>query len=54
MAGAQVPIKQVARIEPWKEPHKTRNGVIVGVVILGGLVIAMLVALSSTEFAPDY
>jgi hypothetical protein len=39
-----IPLKQVRGIGPWKESHETRNGVLAGVVILGGLIAALMIA----------
>lgn len=36
-----IPIKQVESIEPWRAPHKTRDGVLIGIglVIVAGIVV---------------
>ena len=39
-----IPLKQVYAIGPWRESHETRNGVVAGIVILGGLIAALWIA----------
>lgn len=45
----RIPAKQVELIEPWKAAHHTRDGIIVGAVILGGLVAALVMAAASVD-----
>jgi hypothetical protein len=42
-----LPLKQVKRIEPWKESHETRNGVLGGVGVVVIVVAALMIAFAN-------
>ena len=37
-----IPVKQVDRIEPWRQPHKTYDRLLIGVALVVGVVIAVM------------
>jgi hypothetical protein len=48
-----IPLKQVKSIEPWRAPHKTRDGVLIGIGLVVAVGIAAMVAFAAS-FDPGY